>query len=92
MVITFFTFENKKFLFLQNALFQSAQKIKLHTLILSGKKLPPPHWIYDNFESEHIVFDSSVPNWAIEKFNENASSEAIQKHIVSEQGAFIIDL
>jgi competence protein ComEC len=71
---------------------QPAEKIVVDILILS--KNAPVHLsqITDVFTCKKMVFDSSAPQWKLNKWKQECAQLGISCHSVSEQGAFVLNL
>jgi len=86
----FIYFESKKY-FLANDLdgFDTAIKIDLDAVILSGKSIRNLSAITNHFSFKELIIDSSVPKWLSKKIMKESVRENIECYSVSEKGAYV---
>jgi hypothetical protein len=66
--------------------------LKVDVLILSGKCNIKANWLAQSISAKQIILDSSIPFWKIEQIKKELQHISVPLHIVSEQGAFIMDI
>jgi len=71
---------------------QSAKKIKLDILILSGNSTQTPSEIKNLFDCNYIVADGSIPTWKSSKWKKEFEQLHLRFYSVAQDGAFTLKL
>ncbi len=90
--VELFFFKNKKIMRIENTNFHSDSSIYLDLLILSKKCNMDSAWLSRNLKPKHIILDGSIPFWKIESIKKQLAGLSVPIHVVSEQGAFVLDV
>jgi competence protein ComEC len=90
--VQLFLFKNQRIMRLETNHFHTDTIMPLDILILSKKCNIDSTWLVHNLKPKHILLDSSIPFWKIEKMKKQLGCFSIPLHIMQEQGACVIDL
>jgi competence protein ComEC len=67
----------------------SANKIQVDAIILSGKSVRNVSALTNHFSFKELIIDSSVPKWLSKKLIEQSAQENVECYSVSEKGAYV---
>lgn len=90
--IELFSFMGKRVMRIENNHFHTDTPLPIDLLIISKKCYVDTTWLKKNLRVTQIILDGSVPFWNIEKLRNQLKNRCIPMHVVSEQGAFVMDI